>query len=83
VSEWAIALRKSGSRRIVLVTGDMEEIDPDDPHFERDVHVVPCYPDGSEYRFGVHDFERTCYCHPEIRHRDYGRTLVIHSERVN
>ena len=84
MSEWAIALRKSDTRQIMLVTGDIEGIDADDPAFERDVHFVPVYPDCSEYRFGVHDFERTCYCHPEIRPQENGgRTLVIHSERVN
>ena len=82
MSMWLIALRETGTRRVVLAQGGME-IDADDPAFERDVHVTPAYMDGDEYRFGVHDFERTCYCHPEIRHRDNGRTLVIHSERVN
>ena len=81
--EWVIALRETVGRRVVLVTGDMEEIQADDPTFESDVHFTPGYLEGGEYRFGVHDFERTCCCHPEIRHRNLGRTLVIHRERVN
>lgn len=83
VTDWVIALRETGTRRVVLVTEDVEEIDAADPSWEQDVHITPCHLDGGEYRFGVHECERTCSCHPEIRHRDQGRTLVIHSERVN
>lgn len=83
MSNWAIALRKSGTREIVLVTEDLEEVRNEDPAYERDVHIVPCLLEGGEHMFGVHELERTCCCHPEIRHNDNGRTRVIHSEIVN
>ena len=79
---WVICLLEAGSGRRVLVTEGME-IDADDPAYEQDVHIVPCYFDGQKYRFGVHEFERTCDCHPEIQAKAHGRTLVVHSERVN
>lgn len=82
MSDWVIALRETGTRRVVLVTSDVEKIDAADPTWEQDVHIVPGRMENGEYRF-QHQCERTCYCHPEIRHRDHGRTLVIHSERVN
>ncbi len=79
---WVICLLEAGSGRPVLVSEGME-IDADDPAYERDVHIVPCRLEGDEHVFGVHELERACCCHPEIRHKDNGRTQVIHSEKVN
>lgn len=77
---WAIALREVGTGKVILMTADMED-NPD--VYEKDAHVVPCRLKEGGYDFGVHDCERTCYCHPEIRKNCNRTFLVIHSERVN
>lgn len=81
-TSWVICLLEAGSGRRVLVTEGME-IEADDPTYERDVHILPWHnPDGI-FPFGAHVFDRTCYCRPEIQERGRGRTLIVHSARVN
>ena len=58
-------------------------VDDDDPRYGEDIHLVPAIEDGDYYSFGVHEFNRKCYCHPQIQEQVWGRTLVIHSEQVN
>lgn len=79
---WVICLVEAGSGRRVLVTEGME-IDADDPAYEREVHIVPCHHIDGIFSFGAHCCTRSCYCHPEIQERGRGRTLIVHSARVN
>ena len=79
---WAIALRKTKTGAIQLYTDGMK-VDEDDPEYDQDVHIVPCFENGDDLSFGVHDFTRQCCCHPRVDDNTYKRNLVIHSERVN
>ena len=85
---WAVALKHTNTGAIELVTEGMR-VDADDPRYENEVHIAPVKETGDKDfaytfgHFGHHEFTRQCSCHPRIENRVGGRTLVIHSERVN
>lgn len=72
-----------------LEAGKMELIPPekrpdvDDPRYGSEVHIVPVVDVGEYHSWGGHEFEESCYCHPEVRKQVYGRTLIVHKDTVN
>lgn len=75
-----------------LITGKMEvippgkRIDANDPIYADDIHLVPVKEDTGDpdtLDFGIHEFSELCFCHPQRQESVFGRTMIIHSERVN
>lgn len=64
---WAIGLRRADTGQLEVIGTDTKIV-PDDPRFEKDVHIVPLVPlgsfNGDDYDFGEHEFKRECCCHP-------------------
>jgi hypothetical protein len=83
---WATFLKNRESSKMVML-GQDQTPDSDDPRYGDEVHIVPIAvvkrEDGEYYEFGIHDFKRDCYCHPKVQEQVFGRTLVIHKEMVN
>lgn len=79
---WGVCVTHIPTGKILLLDNEADQIDPDDPNYGNDVHIVPLIEDGNMYTFGIHFFERNCICRPRV---DVGvsRNLVIHSERSN
>lgn len=80
---WVVCIENLEEKKFQCVDREMlDTFDPDDPRYGADVHVVPVKKDAGDLSFGVHEFTRECACHPAVQPND-GRTLVIHSEKVN
>ena len=80
--KWITALTERKSGRHVLIPPGAR-IDADDEEYDEDAHIIPVKDAKSYLLLGVHEFSRNCYCGPEVRNQVYGKTLVIHTERVN
>lgn len=83
-TQWAVAIRHEDTKKVELVTNGMY-IDPEDPTYEFDIHIVPVRvheESPEDFSFGAHTFERGCICHPEVREKIHGRNMIIHSDRV-
>jgi 5-methylcytosine-specific restriction endonuclease McrA len=82
---WAVCIKNLEVGKMQLITPDMS-VDPDDPRWDREVHIVPVTENPekpSNLDFGVHDFVRNCACHPKIEKQRFGRTIISHQEAVN
>jgi hypothetical protein len=78
---WAIALRETESQRVMLWDGQ-QKIDPDDPRFEQEVHIVPFTEEDDEWMtFGLHDFTRECCCKPRVETQVNDRDKIIHNDK--
>jgi hypothetical protein len=81
---WALCMKNLEVGKMQLITPDMT-VDEDDPRFGDDLHIVPLvenqiYP--NRISFGVHEFERTCACHPRFEAGLY-RNIITHQAAVN
>ena len=83
---WATCLKDNESGCMVML-GQGQTPDSDDPRYGNEVHIVPVEvvekEDGQYYSFGVHEFTYECFCHPEIQDQCHGRTLILHKEKLN
>lgn len=79
---WGVCVTHRATGKVLLLDKEEDEIDPDDPTYADDVHVVPMTEDGLHLSFGVHVFTRNCICHPQVN-EGLARNMVIHSERCN
>lgn len=82
MSKWATVLKDVEADKFVMVDAGTK-IDPDDLRYGEDVHIVPVTVEKEEISFGIHEFEKNCYCHPKVEEQVWGRQLVIHTDRVN
>jgi hypothetical protein len=81
---WLVVVKniESGNLEIIAPT---TEFDPDDPRYDKVVHIVPFKeePDPQRLHFGIHNLGDDCACHPTIRKQCGGPTIISHKERVN
>jgi hypothetical protein len=67
------------------VIGEGFKIDPDDPRYGDEVHLIPVHEtkeESKEVLLGLHQTSCVCMCNPRVE-ASYGRDMVIHNRIVN
>lgn len=81
---WAITMKNLEAGKWQLITPDMD-IDPEDPRYDKDMHIVPIVEDPNNptyLSFGIHALVRDCPCHPRIEEGLY-RNRIKHRAAMN
>ena len=79
MADWVVCIEDKAVG-VRIVDAEHEEICADDPAYG-DIHIVPVNQEGEWLFFGCHEFNRKCYCLPQVKIEPDQRPVVVHQER--